>query len=182
MKVIKQLLEVDVAFVHEIIASRLYRNQTHCLRVMNCSFCKIDECRYGTTQIQQRMHLHTTFVMMQTSPWTKLKAQLDSAAIKGVHDTIHVKTGRFILVQLSCPSNQYLTEIMVYTPILGLIDMSQSGTLDILYSARIEFGRECNQRCINAAETNLVSELRKAHHHKLVSAFELDGMSIAIVS
>ena len=34
----------------------------------------------------------------------------------------------------------------------------------------------------NAAETNLVSELRKAHHHKLVSAFELDGMSIAIVS
>ena len=51
-----------------------------------------------------------------------------------------------------------------------------------LYSARIEFGRECNQRCINAAETNLVSGLRKAHHHKQVSAFELDGMSIAIVS
>lgn len=128
------------------------------------------------------MHLYTSFVMMQTSPWTKLKAQLDSAAIKGIHDTIHVKTGRLILVKFSCQSNKDLIEIMVYTPTLGLIDMSQSGTLDILYSALIEFGRECNQRCINAAETNLVSELRKAHHHKQVSAFELDGMSIAIVS
>lgn len=72
--------------------------------------------------------------------------------------------------------------LTVYTPIHGLIDMGQSGTLDILYSARIEFGRECNQRCINAAETILASGLRKAHHHKQVSAFELDGMSIAIVS
>lgn len=120
--------------------------------------------------------------MMQTSPWTKLKAQLDSAAIKGIHDTIHVNMGRLILVKFSCQSNKDLIEIMVYTPTLGLIDMSQSGTLDILYSALIEFGRECNQRCINAAETILVSGLRKAHHHKQVSAFELDGMSIAIVS
>ena len=48
----------------------------------------------------------------------------------------------------------------------------------ILYSTRIELGREC----INAAETNLVGELGKAHHHKLVSAFEADGMSIAVVS
>jgi hypothetical protein len=71
---------------------------------------------------------------------------------------------------------------MVYTPILGLIDMGQSRTLDILYSTRIEFGRECHQRRINAAETNLVGELGKAHHHKLVSAFEADGMSIAVVS
>ena len=97
------------------------------------------------------MHLCSAFVMMQTSPWTKLKARLDSAAIKGVHDTIHIKTGRLFLVKFSCPSNKNLTEIMIYTPILGLIDMGQSGTLDILYSALIEFGRECNQRCINAA-------------------------------
>lgn len=54
--------------------------------------------------------------------------------------------------------------------------------MDILNSARIEFGRECHQRCINAAETNLVCELSKAHHQELVSAFEPDGMSIAIVS
>ena len=127
MKVIKQLLEVNVAFVHEIIASWLYRNQTHCLGVMNGSLSQIDECRYGTTQVQQRMHLHTAFVMMQTSPWTKLKAQLDSAAIKGIHDTVHVKTGRLILVKFSCPSNKNLTEIMVYTPLLGLIDMGQGG-------------------------------------------------------
>ena len=32
------------------------------------------------------------------------------------------------------PSNKNLPGIMVYTPILGLIDIGQSGTLDILYS------------------------------------------------
>lgn len=60
--------------------------------------------------------------------------------------------------------------------------MSQGRTLDVLYSTRVQFGRECHQRCINAAEANLVGELGKAHHQKLVSAFEPDGMSIAIVS
>ena len=34
---------------------------------------------------------------------------------------------------------------------------------------------------LSAAKTNLIIELRKAHHHKRVSAFELDGMSIVIV-
>ncbi len=64
----------------------------------------------------------------------------------------------------------------------GLIDMGQCGALDILDAARIELGRERYQRCVNAAETDLVSELSKAHHHKLASAFEPDGMSVAIVS
>jgi hypothetical protein len=120
--------------------------------------------------------------MMQTSPRTELEAKLDSAAVKGIYNAVYVKSGWLILVQFSCPVNQNLPEITVYTPILGLIDMGQSRTLDILYSTRIELGRECHQRRINAAETNLVGELGKAHHHKLVSAFEADGMSIAVVS
>lgn len=60
--------------------------------------------------------------------------------------------------------------------------MGQGRTLDILYPTRIEFRRQCNQCCINAAEANLVGELGKAHHQELVSAFEPDGMSVAIVS
>ena len=182
MEVVEQLPEINIALVHEIVAPRLYRNQDHSLGVVNGGFCQIDEGGYGATQIQQCMHLHTSFVMMQASPGTKLETQLNRTAVKSIHNTIHVKSGRLILVQVSCPGNQYLSEVMVYTPILGLVDMSQSGTLNILYSARIEFGRECHQRCINAAEANLVGELGKTHHQELVSAFESDGMSVAIVS
>ena len=179
---VKQLFEVNVAFVHEIIVSWFYGNQPHSLVVMNSSFCQIDEGWYGTKQVQKRMHLHTAFVMMEESPRAKLEAQSDGAAVKGIHNALHGKSVRLSLVKFSYPDNQNLPKVMVYTPILGLIDMSQSGTLDILYSARIEFGRECNQRCINAAETDLIGKLSKAHHHKLVSAFEFDVMSIAIVS
>ncbi len=182
MEVVEQLFEVNITLVHEIVASWFYGNQTHSLGIMNSSLCQIDECRYGATQIQKCMHLYTPFFMMQTSPRAKLEAQFDGTAVKGIHDAIHVKPGRFILVQLSCPGYQDLPKIMVYAPILGLIDMGQSRTLDILYSTRIELGRERHQRRINAAETNLVGELGKAHHHKLVSAFETDSMSIAVVS
>lgn len=107
MKVIKQLLEVEVAFVHGMIAFWFYGTQTHCLRVMNDSFCQIDECWYGTcwygtTQVQQRMYLYIAFVIIQASSWIKLKAQLDSTAIKSVHNTIHVKTGKLISVKFPC--------------------------------------------------------------------------------
>ena len=41
---------------------------------------------------------------------------------------------------------------------------------------------EYNLKDINAAQAILAGELGKTHHHELVSAFELDGMSVAIVS
>lgn len=179
MEMVKQLLEVNVALVHEIVASGLYGNQAHSLGVMDGSLCQIDEGRYGTTQIQQRVHLYTAFVMMQTSPRAQLEAQLDGGQTHKRCPPRQVgkaHSGTVLLPRQSGPAQSH------GMPILGLIDMSQSRTLDILNSARIELGRECHQRCINTAETNLVSELSKAHHHKLVSAFEPDGMSIAIVS
>lgn len=182
MEVVEQLPEVNIALIHEIVTARLYRNQAHSLGVVDSSLCQIDEGWYGTTQIQQRMHLHSTFVMMQACPRTELKAQLNCTAIKGIYDAVHVKSGRLILIQFPCPGNQNLPKVIVYTPVLCLINMGQGRTLDILYPTRIEFGRQCNQCCINAAEANLVGELGKAHHQELVSAFEPDGMSVAIVS
>lgn len=128
------------------------------------------------------MHLPAAFVMMQTSPRAELKVQLNRTAIKGIHDAVHVKSGRLILIQFSFPDYQNLSEVMVYMPILCLIDVSQSRAMDILYSTRVEFGRECHQRRFNATETNLVGKLSKAHYQDLVSAFEPDGMSVAIAS
>lgn len=182
MEVIEQLLEIYITFVHKVVISWLYRNQAHSLGVMYGSLCQIDEGWNGAAQVQQRVHLHTAFVMMQTGSWAELEAQFYRTAVKGIHDAVHVKSGRLILVQFSCPGNQDLSEIMVYAPVLCLIDVSQSRALDILYSTRVELGRECHQCCVNAAETNLVSKLSKAHYQELVSAFEPDGMSVAIVS
>ena len=133
MKVVEQLSEVNVVLIHEIVASRLYRNQAHSLGVVDSGLCQIDEGWYGTTQIQQRMHLHATFVVMQTSPGAKLKAQLDCTAIKGIYNAINIKSGRLILIQFPCPSNQNLPKVMVYTPILCLIDLNPMACLLPLY-------------------------------------------------
>jgi hypothetical protein len=60
--------------------------------------------------------------------------------------------------------------------------MCQSRALDIFDSERVQLGGQGNQRCINAAQAILTGELGKTHHHELVSALKLDGMSVAILS
>ena len=61
------------------------------------------------------------------------------------------------------------------------IDISQGGTLYVLQSARVEFGRMCHKCRINTAETK-IGKLGKTHYQELVSTFEPDGVSITIVS
>ena len=64
--------------------------------------------------------------MIKTNPRTELEAQLDGATVKGIYNAVDVKSGWLILVHFSCPGNQNLPEIMIYAPILSLIDMSNS--------------------------------------------------------
>lgn len=182
MEVVEQLPEVDVAFIHKVVASSLYRNQAHCLGVMYGSLGQVDEGRDRPTQVEQGVHLCATFVVVQACPRAELEAELDGTAVESINHAVNIKSGRSIFIQLPCPCNQNLAEVMVYTPVLGLIDMGKCGTLYVLDTTRIELGRQGYQRCVNAAEAHLLGELCKAHHHKLVSAFEPDGMSVAIVS
>ena len=119
---------------------------------------------------------------MKSRPWTELQAKFNRAAVESIDDTIYVESGRLVLIQSSRPTNQYLTEVMIDMPVLGLVDICQSRTLNIFDSRRVQLGGQSNKRCINAAETILIGELSKTHHHKLFSVFDPDGMSIAIVS
>ena len=182
MKVAELLLKIYIALIHKVVITWFYGYQAHNFRVMYRSFCQINKCGNSSSQIQQGVHLYTSFIMMKSRPWTELQAKFNRAAVEGIDDAIYVKSGGLILKQLSRPSNQYLTEVTIYAPVLGFVDMCQSRPLDIFDSRRVQLGGQSNQRCINAAETILIGELSKTHHHKLVSAFELDGMSIAIVS
>ena len=182
MKVAEQLFKIHVPLIHEIVIARLHGYKTHGFRIMDCSFRQVNKCGNCSPQIQQGMHLYTAFIMMKPCPWTELQAKFNRTAVEGIDDTVHVEPGRFVPVQVSRPRNQYLTEVMIDAPVLGPVDMCQGRALDILDSGRVQLGGKGYQRCINAAQAILTGELGKTHHHELVSAFELDGMAVAIVS
>lgn len=182
MKVEEQLLEIHISLVHEVIITRLYGHEAHGFGVMDRGFRQINKCGNRSPQIQQGMHLYTTFIMMKPCPWTELQAKFHRTAVEGKDDSVHVESGRLFAVQVSRLCNQYLTEVVIDPPILGSVNMCQSRALDIFDSGSIQLGGQGNQRCINAAQAILTGELGKTHHHELVSAFELDGRSVAIVS
>ena len=182
MKVAEQLPEIHVALIHEVVIARLHGYKTHGFGVMDCGFCQINKCGNSSPHIQQGVHLYTAFVMMKPCPWTELQAKFNRTAVEGIDDTVHAEPGRLVPVQVSRPCNQYLTEVMIDAPVPGLVDICQCRALDIFDSGRVQLGGQSNQRCINAAQAILVGELGKTHDHKLVSAFEPDGMSVAIVS
>ncbi|EXY15318.1 hypothetical protein M077_5298 [Bacteroides fragilis str. 2-F-2  len=182
MKVEEQLLEIHISLVHEVVITRLHGYEAHCFGVMDRGFRQINKCGNRSPQIQQSMHLYTTFIMMKSCPWTELQAKFHRTAVEGIDDSVHVESGRLMAVQVSRLCNQYLTEVVIDAPVLGPVDMCQSRALDIFDSGRVQLEGQGNQRCINAAQAILAGELGKTHHHELVSAFELDGMSVAIVS
>ena len=74
----------------------------------------------------------SVFFTVRRSPQslrTKLEAQLDSTAVKSIHNALHVKSEKLILVKFPGPGNQNLSEVMVYMPILCRVDMGQGGSL-----------------------------------------------------
>jgi len=182
MKVAEQLFEIHISLIHKVVIARLYGHEAHSFGVMYYGFCQINKCGNSSPQIQQSMHLYTAFIMMKSCPWTELQAKTYCTAVEGVDDSVHVESGRLVAVQVSGLCNQYLTEVVIDAPLLGPVDMCQSRALDIFNPGRVQLGGQGNQRCINAAQAILTSELGKTHHHEMVSAFKLNGMSVAIVS
>ncbi len=140
MKVAEQLLEIHISLIHEVVIAWLYGYEAHSLGVMDCSLRQINKCGNRSPQIQQGMHLYTTFIMMKSCPWTELQAKFHRTAVEGIDDSVHIESGRLFAVQVSRLCNQYLTEVVIDPPIPGSVNMCQSRALDIFDSGSVQLG------------------------------------------
>jgi len=140
MKVAEQLHEIHISLIHEEVIAWLYGYEAHSLGVMDYSLRQINKCGNRSPQIQQGMHLYTTFIMMKSCPWTELQAKFHRTAVEGIDDSVHIESGRLFAVQVSRLCNQYLTEVMIDPPILGSVNMCQSRALDIFDSGSVQLG------------------------------------------
>ena len=106
MKVEEQLLEIHISLVHEVVITRLHGYEAHCFGVMDRGFRQINKCGNRSPQIQQSMHLYTTFIMMKSCPWTELQAKFHRTAVEGIDDSVHVESGRLMADRyLACAIN-----------------------------------------------------------------------------
>lgn len=174
-------LEVYIAFIHQVVSKSLYRQLIHYLAVVNLAFRKVNEGGYTTSEAKQGMHFEGSLLMMEFCPRTKLEAKLDCTAVESIDHIFYVQTIVVFVIKFSCLLDKVLDQVVVNVPVLGLIQIGKCGAWDKRKTGMVQLTLESCKGCLIGAETLLGSELCEAHHHELVTAGELDLMSVATV-
>ena len=173
--------EVHIALIQKIIGTCLDRQDIKPVHVIYLALSHPDERGDGSSQVQKRMHLHGTAVLLVFCPWTEFQTKLNRTAVKGIDHFVKAKTAVIILVQLLRTGYQHHCKVAVYLPVLSLVHISESGLGDEFHSGMIELGGEHCQRRFDVTKACTIGELGIAHHTELVTAGELQSMEVSIV-
>ena len=175
-------LEINVSFIHQVIGKGFYWQIIHCLAVMNLAFREMDECGNAAPKVKQRVHFDGTFPMMEIRPWTKFKAEFYRATVKRIDHLINVKTVIVFVIKFSRFFDEILCKVMVNAPVFFLIHFTKGGTWNERESGMVKLSLKRSQSSFIGTQTLLRGQLCKAHHHELVTAAELNPMTVTIVS
>ena len=93
----------------------------------------------------------------------------------------YVQTIVVFVIKFSCLLDKVLGQVVVNVLVLGLIQIGKCGVWDKRKNGMVQLTLESCKGSLIGAKTLLGSELCEAHHHELVTAGELDLMSVAIV-
>jgi len=181
MKVLVKCIKLHISFVHQVVRVRLDGDFVHDLRIVNTTVSKTDECRNRASEIHQRMHFERTFTMMESGPRAKLETQFNGAAVKGINHLLKIDTKLLVGIKFLCFPYQNLCKVLINTPILLLVHFCKRGPGHCLESRSVEVLSAEVKGCFNVSQTGTVCELCKAHHHELITAFELYRVFVALV-
>ena len=84
MEVVVESPKIHIAFIHQVVCSCFSRQHVKAVPVIDLPLGHPDECGNGASQVQQRMHLHRTAVLLIFSPWAKFQAEFNGTAVKGI--------------------------------------------------------------------------------------------------
>lgn len=105
----------------------------------------------------------------------------DGAAIERMYHLFKTDPQFFIFVKHYGFLNQSHRKVLINTPILLLVGLCKRIFVHHLDAESIEVPAEV--KCsLNISQTRAVGELSKAHHHELVSAIELNSVTVAFVA
>lgn len=119
--------------------------------------------------------------MMEFCPQTMFEAKLDCTAVESIDHIVYVQPIAVYVIKFSRHLDKVLGQVMVIASVFGLVQVGKCGAWDKRKTRMVQLTLESRKGCLICVETLLGRELCEAHHHELVTAGELDLMSVAIV-
>ena len=181
LKVVVKPPEIHIPLVHQVVSTCLNGQHVKSVHVIDLALAQPDECRDGTSQVKQSMHLEGSLVMMELGPGTEFQAEFNGAAVERIHHLVEAKTEVVTPVQSLSPGHKDLGEITVYLPVLPLVELRKSGLVHQFQTGMVKLGRESGQRGLNHTKAGTSRELGIAHDLEMVTACELLRFVITLV-
>ena len=175
-------IKLDIAFIHEIVSVRFYRNFLKYLGIMNRGLCKAYERWDRAIQVHQSVHLEAAFSVMKRSPRAERKTQFNGAAVESANHFVKVYSQLLTGIKVLCLLYKDMAKVLIYAPITLLVSFCKGRFGHYLQSGPIQVLRAKVKRCLNISQAASVCELSKAHHKELVPAIELDSVPVAFVA
>lgn len=183
MNKIEESEEIDISLIHQVYGSEFDTKMVKHIDIVYGGICEVNEYREVASEIQQGMHLDSSFGLPELCPGTELKAQTDCTAVECVDHIIQVQTKWIVSVQWPDFLYKLHPEIPVDTPIPALIGFGQCIAWNsVADAAMIQFVRDSLQTGFYITETVLIGKLCQTHNHELIVTGEIPDSIVTVIS
>ena len=175
-----ELLKSHISFVHQIEGAGFDRDLIHHLGIVDLSGVSRTKGGNRAPQVHQLMNLQCSLPVVELSPGAQLQTELDSGTIERIDHLFKTDPQLFILVERGGFLHQGHRKALIDTPVL-LVGLRKRGPGHHLDARSVEVSAQV--KCsLNVSQTCSVGELGDAHHHKLVTAIEIDSVPVTLVA
>lgn len=170
LKDVIETLEIYISLIYEVVSTSLNRHIVKDLGIVYAPIGKMYEGWNVTSQIEQCVHLNSSPVMMKPGPWAKFETQFYRAAVKSIGHLVKPQPEVVPGIKLLCFPNQILSKIMIDTPVLFLIHLTECRARDETQTGMVKLLLKSRQGGLIGTKALLRGELCERHNHELVAA------------
>src|SRR5690554_496699 len=184
MDVVEEPEEVNISLIHQIDSAHIDAHLIHCIHIMYGCFCKMDEDRDVASQVNLCMHLYTSLILTELSPWTKLETETDGAAVESINHIVNIKPELVFRVKRSDFLDEDLSQLGINMPVPILVGFCQRVSRNRITNAAVIQLSDYSQRIqarFDITQATLICILSHAHNKKLIVAGKVPNTIITLI-
>jgi hypothetical protein len=183
MDKIEQTIETNVPFILHINRSGLNVKLVQQSDNVNGSFGQVYKDNKTSPEIQQNMHIYTTFTFSESRPWAQFQAHAYSTVIKGISQIVNVKPETIIsLIHWMSNIYKHTDKISVYSLVAKFAGYCKSVSCNnVPYTTLVKIIGNCNQTISNILEAVSLGELSETHNKEMIPVCEIANPMVPFV-
>src|SRR5258706_814099 len=175
--------ELQVSAVQHIECAAFEDQLVQTLQIAPFSCGNPQENRDVATQVQKRVELDGTLLLLVGGPGKEAKAQLDGGGVQGIDRTAQPNGHGMIRIEYAGLRDEHLRQVCPDAPVASVVGVGQSGPADRPANAHvIQGGSTGTQRADGVAEAVAKSHLRKGHAQELIVTGEAACSPVPLVA